>query len=188
MCFFSRTDSGLCIYHLFVWSNLNFLYISQCITLPTLSGVVLYSFCANLLHSLMWLMVSSLSPQSLHLLFCCVLSILTLIWLVLTALFCAAIRRDSDSLLKFPFLSQVQVLSCEMLFINRLKCPWSYFPFHFCFQVIVIVFYRVISIASDSCNQSSFMFSYVVFELSYRCVNVVFNAGMSSFSFFSWHM
>ena len=27
---FSRTDAGLYIYHLFVWSNLNFLHISQC--------------------------------------------------------------------------------------------------------------------------------------------------------------
>ena len=26
---FSRTDAGLCIYHLLVWSNLNFLHISQ---------------------------------------------------------------------------------------------------------------------------------------------------------------
>ena len=32
---FSRTGAGLCIYHLFVWSNLNFLHISQWITLPT---------------------------------------------------------------------------------------------------------------------------------------------------------
>ena len=32
---FSRTGTGLCIYHLFVWSNLNFLHISQWITLPT---------------------------------------------------------------------------------------------------------------------------------------------------------
>ena len=73
---FSRTGAGLCIYHLFVWSNLNFLCISQWITLPTQSCLVLYSFCANLLHSLiMWLMVSSLSPHSLHLLFCWVLSI-----------------------------------------------------------------------------------------------------------------
>ena len=31
---FSRTGVGLCIYHLFVWSNLNFLYIYQWITLP----------------------------------------------------------------------------------------------------------------------------------------------------------
>ena len=53
----------------------------------------------------MWLMVSSLSPHNLHLLFCCILSILALIWLVLIALFCVAIRRDSISLLRFPFLS-----------------------------------------------------------------------------------
>ena len=92
---FSRTGAGLCIYHLFVWSNLNFLHTSQWITLPTQSCLVLYSFCANLLHSLiMWLMVSSLSPHSLHLLFCYDPSILGLIWLVLTVLFCAAIRRD----------------------------------------------------------------------------------------------
>ena len=64
---FSRTGAGLCIYHLFVWSNLNFWHIFQWITLPTQSCLVLYSFCANLLHSLiMWLMVSSLSLRSLH--------------------------------------------------------------------------------------------------------------------------
>ena len=50
---------------------------------------------------IMWLIVSSLSPHNLHLLFCCVLSILALIWLVLMALSCAAIRRDSVSLLRF---------------------------------------------------------------------------------------
>ena len=85
---FSRTDSGLCIYHLFVWLNFNFLHNSQWITMPTQSCLVLYSFCVNLLHSLiMWLMVSSLSLHNLHLLFWCVLSILALIWLVLLALF-----------------------------------------------------------------------------------------------------
>ena len=105
---FSRTGAGLCIYHLFVWSNWNFLHISQWITLPTQSCLALYSFGANLLHSLiMWLIVSSLSPHSLHLLLCCVLSILTLIWLVLITLSCAAIRRDSVSHLRFSFLSQV---------------------------------------------------------------------------------
>ena len=76
---FSRTAVGFCIYHLFVWSNLNFLLISQWLTLPTQSCLVLYSFCANLLHLLvMWSIVSSLSPHNLHLLFCCVL-----IWLSL---------------------------------------------------------------------------------------------------------
>ena len=92
---FSRTDAGLCIYHFFIWSNSNILHIFQWISLSTQLCLVLYSFCANLLHSLiLWLMVSSLSSHKLHLLFCCVLSILALIWLVLMALFCAAIRRD----------------------------------------------------------------------------------------------
>ncbi len=96
---FSKIGDGLCIYHLLAWSNLNFWHISQWITLPTQSCLVLFSFYANLLHSIiMWLMVSSLPLYSLHLLFCCVLSILALIWLVLTALFCAAIRRDSVSI------------------------------------------------------------------------------------------
>ena len=102
---FSRTGTGLCIYRLFLWLNLNFLHISLWITLPTQSCLALYSFYANLLYSLiMWLIVSSLSPHSLHLLFCCVLSILALIWFVLMALSCAAIRRDSVSLLRFSFL------------------------------------------------------------------------------------
>ena len=32
---FSRNDAGLCIYHLFVWSNWNFFHISEWIILPT---------------------------------------------------------------------------------------------------------------------------------------------------------
>ena len=135
------------MYHLLAWSNLSFLHISKWITLPTQSCLALYSFCANLLHSLtMWLMVSSLSPHNLHLLFCCVLSILALIWFVLMALFCAAIRRDSVSLLKFPFLSHVQVLSCEMLFISRLKRPWSCFSSYFFFLFVVILLSIVLSV------------------------------------------
>ena len=115
---FSRTGAGFSIFHLSVWSNLNFLHISLWITLTTQLCLVLCSFCANLLHSLiMWLIVWSLSADSQHLLFCWVVSILALIWLVLIALFCDAIRRDSVSFLKFPFLSQVQVLWCEILLL-----------------------------------------------------------------------
>ena len=78
---FSRTGAGLCIYHLLVWLNLNFLHISQWITLPTQSCLALYSCCANLLHSLIiWLMVSSLSPHSLHLLLLLLLSLLLLLF------------------------------------------------------------------------------------------------------------
>ena len=66
---FSRIDSMLCIYHLLVWSNLNFLHNSLWIPFSTNLCLVLYSFGANLLHSLiMWLIVSSLSPQILSLL------------------------------------------------------------------------------------------------------------------------
>ena len=76
----SRTGAGLCIYHLFVWWNWNFLHISQWNTLPTQSCLALFSFCANLLHSLiMWLIVSSLSPHSLHLLFCSVIIIVVVV-------------------------------------------------------------------------------------------------------------
>ena len=79
---FPRSYAGLCIYHLLVWPNLNFLLICQWITLPTQLCLVLYSFYANLLHLLIiWLMVSPLSPHNLHLQFCYVLSIFALIWM-----------------------------------------------------------------------------------------------------------
>ena len=63
---FSRTDIGLCIYHLFVWTNFNFLHSSLWITLFSHSYLILHFFCANLLHSLiMWLIITSLSPHNL---------------------------------------------------------------------------------------------------------------------------
>ena len=48
---YSGTDSELCIYRLFLLSNLNFLHNSQWITFHTQSCLRLNSFCANLLHS-----------------------------------------------------------------------------------------------------------------------------------------
>ena len=78
--------------------------------------------------------------------FCWVLCILGLIWLVLMALFFAAIRRDSVSHLKFSFLSHVQILSPEMFFIRRLKRPYSCFPSHFCFLVFVILLSIALSV------------------------------------------
>ena len=112
----------LCINHCFVWSKINFLHNSQHITLPTQSCLILYYICASLLHLLiMWLIVSSLPPQKLYLLFCCFLFSPALIWLVLLALFCGATRKYSVSLLQFPFLSHVHVFSCEMILVCRLK-------------------------------------------------------------------
>ena len=43
---FSWTDAGLCIYHMLVWSDFNFLHSSQWISFPT------QSFCANDYHYL----------------------------------------------------------------------------------------------------------------------------------------
>ena len=92
----------------------------------------------------MWLIVSSLSPHNLQLLFCCVLSIFALTYLILMALFCVAIRRDSVSLLRFPFLSHLQVLSYEILFVCRLKYPYRCFSSYFCLLVIVVLFIIVL--------------------------------------------
>ena len=52
-----------CAYTTFVWSKLNILHNSKWITFPTQSCLVLYSFCVNLQHSLIWLIVLSLSPH-----------------------------------------------------------------------------------------------------------------------------
>ena len=62
------------------------------------------------------------------------------------ALFCATIRRDSVSLLKFSSLNQVQISWYEILFISRLKRPYSCFSSHFCFLVIAILLSIVLSV------------------------------------------
>ena len=77
---FSRTDSGLHICYLVVWSNFSFFHNSQWITFLTQLCLDLHSFCPSLLHSLMmWLIVLSLSLHNQHLLFCCKLLIFALI-------------------------------------------------------------------------------------------------------------
>ena len=136
--------SCACTYHLFVWSNLNFLLNIQWITLSTQSGLVLYSFWAKSLHLLIiWLIVSSLSLHNLHLLFCCVLSILA----SNDSFLCAAIGRLPVSLLRFPFLSHIHVFySRMMLFIRRLKRSCICFSSHFCFLVIIVLLVLVLNV------------------------------------------
>ena len=55
------------------------------------------------------------------------------------ALFCAADRRNSVSLLRLPFLGHVQVFSCEISSFCHLKYPHGCFPSHFYFLVVVVV-------------------------------------------------
>ena len=70
-----------------------------------------------------------------------------------------------------------------MSFICPLKCPLSCFCSHFCFLVIAILLVTVLLVSFfDGCNQSSFVFFYVVLESFYGCVNTVFHADKSSSS------
>ena len=71
---FSRTDSGFSIYRWLVWSKLNF---SQSILSPS-SRVVSYTLFVLIYSLIIRSIVSSLSLQNLHMLFCCMLSILAL--------------------------------------------------------------------------------------------------------------
>ena len=86
-----------------------------------------------------WLCDWSFYLYNLHLLFCCILSILALIWLVLVALFCTAVQRDSVSLISIPFLCHVHVCLCMPSLLSRLKCPSSCFSSHVWFLFIVLL-------------------------------------------------
>ena len=147
MCIsFSRTESGLRKCHLVVWSNFNFLHNSQWITFPVQLCQVLYSFCTYSLHlPIMWLIVLSLLPHKTYICyFFCILSIFALTKFVLMTMFCAAIKKDSVSLLRFSFLSHVQVYSYEIFFVCCLKYPYSCLSSHFYFLVIVVLLILVL--------------------------------------------
>ena len=63
------------------------------------------------------------------------------------ALFCAAIRRDSVSLLRFPFLIDVYIFPCEISPVCRLKNTYSYLSPHFCIHTIAFfLFVFVVSV------------------------------------------
>ena len=134
----SLTYSGLSIYNLFVWSNSRFLHNSQWITFPTQSYLVLYSFGASLLYSLiMRLVVLFLSPHRLRLLICCVLSKFALTLLVPMALFYTVIGRNSGSPWNFTFLSDVRVFRVRF----RLLVVWSIHRVSFFSYFIRILLY-----------------------------------------------
>ena len=66
--------------------------------------------------------------------------------LVFMALFCAAIRRDLVSLLKFPFHRHFLVFSCEISSVCRSKYPYSRFSFHFGFLIIIVLLIFMLSV------------------------------------------
>ena len=66
--------------------------------------------------------------------------------IVLITFFCAAIRRDSFSLLRFPFLCHVQVFSCAILLVCLLKYPYSCFSSHFYLLIFFALLMLVLSV------------------------------------------
>ena len=83
------------------------------------------SFCVNLLHSfIIGFIVSSVSPYILHLLFYCVLNYFR---------FNIAGLHDI-----------VQIFSCEISLVCRLKYPYSCFSSHFCFLDIIALLILVL--------------------------------------------
>ena len=164
--FSSRIDSGLYIYHFFSMVKFQSFpqFLVDHLSYPVESNFIL--FCTTLLHQfIMWLSVLSLSPHNLFLLFCCVLSIFALTLLVLTALFCSAIRKDSVFLLRLPFPNYVQVFLCEISSVCRLKYPYNCFSSHFCFMLHVLFLVTVISL--------SLVIFYIVCKSSCRCIDVI---------------
>ena len=150
------------------------------------SCLVLYLFGASLLHSLnIRLIVSSLSSHTLLLLFCCVLSLLVLIWLVLMVFFCVALRRDSVSLFRFSHVK----FSRERRHFWCLKISRFFFSSHYYFLVIFVLLILVWSVlfllVMDQCSSALF---YIFFESLYRCINVVFKTDTSLSFIFSRHI
>ena len=121
----------------FSWAVYSLSQVSNFGEIPK-SCLVLCSYCGNLLYSpVKCPIISSLSPQNLHLLFCCILSNFALTSFDLMALFCTAIRRDSGFSLQVS-LRHVPVL-WEILLMFRLKDPYTCFSSHFCFLVTIVL-------------------------------------------------
>ena len=124
--FFSIPSKVQVLLFLFVFFQF-YSVVYQNSTLSTQSCLVFDTFCVNLPNLLIIRLIDSpLSPYNLHLLFCCVLSILVLIWFLLMALFCAAIRRDLVSLLRLVFSAIFSPVRFRL--VCHLKCPKRYFP------------------------------------------------------------
>ena len=100
--------------------------------------------------------------------------------------FVLLLREICVSLLKFPFLSHVQVFLCEISFISHLKRPQSCFSPFLSSSNCNSVGHLVVNVVFDGYNLSSFVHFYVVLESLYWWINALFSPDKSSFplSFF----
>ena len=158
---FSITTSGLCSYHFSLTSIPYFLHISQWLFVPNQPCRLLYSYWANLLHSLnIWFTLSSAFPHIQHLLFSWVSLIFAFILLVLVACFCVAIIKSSVILFKHPFLSNPHRSSLALLIVYLINCPCN----RFCAHCIFLSFFFL------------FLYSFGVFlSLSFSIVHAAIN-------------
>ena len=105
------------------------------------------------------------------------------------ALFCAAVWRDSVSLLKFPFFFKpcLGLLMWDFVCLSLIiYTQLFFFPFLF-YNYCCSVGSCVICAVSSRCNQSFFVHFYEVFKSSYRYIDAIFNAGNPSSHFIFWY-
>ena len=95
------------------------------------------------------------------------------------ALFCAAIRRDSVSLLKFIFHSHVQVFLCKITPVVAWNTQ-TFFSSHFCFLVMVVLLVLIILSVLLLAAVSNLSLFFLMQSLSLRIY--AFSAGYSSSS------
>ena len=95
------------------------------------------------------------------------------------ALFCAAIRTDSVSLISFPFPIYVQTFSVRQFVAWKTH---TFVFFQFLFLVIVLYALMLSVLLLPAVISVSLLFFYVVFESSYCCIHAIFNAGKSTSS------
>ena len=124
---FCRSGLGLCIYHLFLWSNFSFLQNFQWITISTQSCLVLYSFCANFLPSCDWSFSLYDHITNVWYLVAPYQFLLWYNWSFWRCIF-AAVGRN------------VQLFSFEILLVCQLKYPYNCFYSHLWLLVIVVLF------------------------------------------------
>ena len=92
-------------------------------------------FCTNLLHSLiMSLIVSSYSTNTLHLQFCCMISVFALM------LWCCFVLQLEE--IQFPFLCHEQVFLCEISLVCRLQYQYC------CFSNLLLFFLFLLFMSS----------------------------------------
>ena len=105
------------------------------------------------------------------------------------AFFCDAIRRNSLSLLRFPFLSHVPVFSSEISLVCRFRYPYSSFFFPpICLLVIFVLLIIVLFVLFLVAAILVFLGSFFFMNSMKRRIDAILNVGESSSSNFSRHV